>query len=83
VGKTTIQALSEKEGAKRYYMTAEDRTGLAEVAHGTAITTGEWTELVGSEMQIAPAAGHTVVRVVEVDDENKPIASGDAVLNIG
>ena len=33
--------------------------------------------------EITPASGDTVARVVEVDGANKPIAMGDAVLNIG
>ena len=83
VGKATVQVLSEKEGSKRYYVTAADATALTAVTYGTAITTNAWTELTGNEMEITPASGHTVVRVVEVDGANKPIAMGDALLNIG
>lgn len=83
VGKTTIQVLSEKEGSKRYYVTAAEASALTAVTYGTAITASAWTELTASEVEITPASGHTVVRVVEVDGENKPIAVGDALLNIG
>ena len=81
--KSTIIVTSEKEGDKRYYMTAKDTAGLTAVTYGEAITTSGWTELTGSSKEITPASGHTAVRVVEVDSENKPIAAGDAVLNIG
>ena len=83
VGKSTIQVLSEKEGGKRYYVSAAAASDLTTVTYGTAVTIGDWTELTGSEMEITPETGHTVVRVVEVDGENKPIAVGDAMLNIG
>ena len=71
------------DGAKRYYMTAADATGLTAVTYGTAITTSAWTELTSNGMEITPTSGHKVVRVVEVDSSNNPIAIGDAVLNIG
>ena len=83
VGKTTIVVTSEKEGDKRYYMTAKDASNLTAVTYGEAITTSGWTELTGSSKEITPASGHGVVRVVEVDAESKPIAVGDAILNIG
>lgn len=82
-GKSTIIVSSEKEGDKRYYVTAADTASLAAVAYGSAIAPSAWTELPGGSMEITPASGHTAVRVVEVDAENKPIAVGDAVLNIG
>ena len=82
-GKSTIIVTSEKEGDKRYYMTANDAASLTAVTYGEAITTSAWTELTGSSKEITPASGHTAVRVVEVDSEGKPIAAGDAVLNIG
>ncbi len=82
-GKSTIIVTSEKEGDKRYYMTADDLASLTAVTYGEAITTSAWTELTGSSKEITPTSGHTAVRVVEVDSEGKPIAAGDAVLNIG
>lgn len=71
------------EGAKRFYKTAATAAALPAVAHGTAITTSDWTELTANGLEITPAASHTAVRVVEVDGSNKPIAVGTAVLNIG
>ena len=71
------------EGAKRYYMTAERADKLTAVTYGTAITVSGWTELTANGLEITPTAGHTVVRVVEVDASNMPIAVGNAILNIG
>ena len=71
------------DGAKRYYMTAADATGLTAVTYGTAITTSGWTELTSNGLEITPTSGHTMVRVVEVDSSDNPIAMGDAILNIG
>ena len=34
-------------------------------------------------LEITPTSGHKFIRVVEVDADDKPIAKGDAVLNIG
>ena len=82
-GKTTINVLSTMEGAKRYYVLADDASALTGVTYGTAITTSAWTELTAAATEITPASGKTVVRVVEVDSASKPIAVGDAVLNIG
>jgi N4-gp56 family major capsid protein len=82
-GKTTIVVPAELEGAKRYYITAATAAALKAVTHGTAITPGDWTELAGNEVEITPTNGHLFVRVVEVDAANKPLAVGDAPLNIG
>lgn len=82
-GKTTIIVTSEKEGTTRYYKTAADAASLTAVAYGEAITTSAWTAMANSSVEITPAGGHTSVRVVEVDAESKPIAVGDAILNIG
>ena len=81
-GKTTINVLSTMEGAKRYYKLAADAAALPEVTYGTAIATSSWTELTAASVEVS-GGGNTVVRVVEVDSESKPIAVGDAVLNIG
>lgn len=83
VGKTTINVLAALEGAKRYYMVAADAASLTAVTYGTAITTTAWTELTAAATEITPGSGKTVVRVVEVDKDSKPIAVGDALLNIG
>lgn len=71
------------DGAKRYYVTAADAASLTAVTYGTAITTSAWTELTANGLEITPTSGHTVVRVVEVDSANKPIAMGDSKLYIG
>lgn len=83
-GKTTILIEpGSLEGAKRYYQTAADAAALTAVTYGTAITAASWTELTSNGLEITPTSGHTVVRVIEVDASGKPIASGDAVINIG
>lgn len=82
-GKSTILVTAEKEGAKRYYVTAATAGGLKAVAYGTAITPSEWTELTSNSMEITPTSSHLFVRVVEVDASNKPLAVGTNVLNIG
>ena len=64
-------------------MTADTAKDLTTVTYGTAITPANWTEMTANGLEIAPTATHTVVRVVEVDSDSKPIAAGDAVLNIG
>lgn len=83
VGKTTINVLAALEGAKRYYMVADSADKLTAVTYGTAITTSGWTELTAAATEITPGTGKTVVRVVEVDSESKPIAVGDAIINVG
>lgn len=81
--KSTIIVEGEMEGNKRYFKTADEAANLPAVAFGTAITPGDWTELTSNGLEITPNAAHTVVRVVEVNASNEPIAVGDAVLNIG
>ena len=71
------------EGAKRYVQTKPAASGLTAVTFGTAITPSAWTELAVNGGEITPASGDTVLRVVEVDSANKPIAMGDAVLHLG
>lgn len=83
-GKSTVLVLPEVvAGNKRYYKTEADASALTEVTYGSAITPGEWTELTSNGMQITPTSSHTVIRVVEVNSSNNPLAVGDAVLNIG
>lgn len=81
-GKSTIIVPAVVEGAKRYYKLAADAAALPEVTYGTAITTSSWTELTAASVEVS-GGGNTVVRVVEVDAASKPIAVGDAVLNVG
>ena len=83
-GKSTVLVLPEVvAGNKRYYKTEDEASALTEVTYGSAITPGEWTELTSNGMQITPTSSHKVIRVVEVDSSNNPLAVGDAVLNIG
>lgn len=83
-GKSTILVNPDVlEGSKRYYKTATDTAGLIAVTYGEAITTGSWTQLTSPEQEITPGGSDTVVRVVEVNSSDEPIAVGDAVLNIG
>lgn len=86
-GKSTIliePAAHNAGGSKWYYQTKADAAALTAVTYGTAITTSAWTELTASGTEITPAAGtDTVVAVVEVGSDSKPIGYGTAVLNIG
>lgn len=83
-GKSTVLVLPEVvAGNKRYYKTEAEASALTEVTYGSAITPSEWTELTSNGMQITPTSSHKVIRVVEVDSSNNPLAVGDAVLNIG
>lgn len=71
------------DGAKRYYDTAADAASLPTVTYGTAITTSDWTELTANGLEITPTAGDKIVRVVEVDASNYPIAMGDSKIYVG
>ena len=85
VGKTTLTVTSELNDAanKLYYVTGVDPSKLTAVTYGTAVSVDSWTKLESNSLQFAPTGGHTVIRVVEVDASNKPVAVGDAKLNIG
>ncbi len=82
-GKSTIIINGAKEGSKWYYMTAANQASLTALTYNSAITTGNWTELTAAATEITPTSGHKYVRVVDVDASDKPLAFGDAVLNIG
>lgn len=73
----------EKSGNKWYYQCAASAAGLTTPVFGTAITASAWTQLTSSGAEITPANGATVIRVIEVTSDNKPIAAGDAALHIG
>ena len=68
---------------KWYYCTGANAAALENVTYGTAITTAKWTEMAAASAEISPSSGDTVIRVIEVDKDSKPIAMGDAVLNVG
>lgn len=81
VGKSIVIVAPAAEGSnKRYYKTG---TSLTAVTYGTAITTAAWTELTASGVEITPTSGHTLIQVVEVDSDGKPLGHGAAKLNIG
>ena len=81
--KSTIVVNAVKEGAKWYYVTASDVASLTAVTAGSAITASDWTELTTNGSEITPTSGHKFIRVVDVDAADKPLAVGDAILNIG
>lgn len=70
-------------GSKWYAMSAAAASGLTGVTYGTAITVGNWTEITANGAEYTATAGDKYIRVVEVDSANKPIAVGDAILNLG
>jgi hypothetical protein len=84
-GKSTIviNGVKENPANKWYYDTATTVAGLIAVTYNTAITTASWTELTANGLEITPTAGDKYIRVVEVDASDKPVAVGDALLNIG
>lgn len=85
-GKSSVMVIPgtlEESGNKWYYDTAASYTGLESVTYGTAITASNWTQLTANGIEIVPGSSDTVVRVIEVNSSNKPIACGDALLNIG
>jgi hypothetical protein len=85
-GKTTVlinPAVKDNPANKWYYVTAASLDGLTSAVYGTAITVADWTELTASGTELTPASGHRYIRVVEVGSDNKPIAMGETVLNIG
>lgn len=80
-GKTTLTVAPKAEnGNSWYYKTGTAKT---DVTFGTAITTSAWTKLDASGTEITPTASHTLVQVVEVNSESKPVGHGIAKLNIG
>lgn len=85
-GKSTVLVIPgqhDASGVKWYYCTGANAAALENVTYGTAITTAKWTEMAAASAEITPASGSTVIRVIEVDKDSKPIAMGDAVLNVG
>ena len=93
VGSTTsgkfnvvIMAPSEKgaSGNKWYVDTADTHANLIAVTPGSAITTGNWTELTANGGELSPvAATDKFCRVVEVDSNSVPVSIGDCILNLG
>lgn len=80
-GKTVLTvAPAAESGNSWYYKTGTAKT---DVTFGTAITTSAWTALSASGTEITPTSSHTLVQVVEVDSDSKPVGHGIAKLNIG
>ena len=84
-GKTTIlvEPGAPESGNSWMYQLAADSTALDAVAHGTAITDANWTALAKSGTAVTVASGKTVVAVVEIGSDKKPLAYGTAVVNKG
>ena len=83
-GKTAVVVNPMKDsGNKWYYETKANASSLTSVAFGTAITPSSWTELTSSGLEITPTSCHTMIQVVEVDGDNKPVGRGVAALHIG
>jgi hypothetical protein len=81
VGKTVITVAPQADsGNTWYYKTGTEQTA---VTYGTAITTSAWTKLEASGTEITPTSSHTIVQVVEVDSNSKPVGHGLSRLNIG
>ena len=84
-GKTTIlvEPGAPESGNSWMYQLAASASDLDAVAHGTAITDANWTALAKSGTAVTVASGKTVVAVVEIGSDKKPLAYGTAVVNKG
>ena len=87
-GKSTIVVNGQlsASGNKWFYCTASSVAGLESVTYDTAITYADWTELTSNGLEITPTAGDKYIRVIEAAGSSttwKPVAAGDALLNIG
>lgn len=87
-GKSTIVVNGQMENSANrwYYDTATTVAGLEGVTYDTAITLANWTQLTANGLEITPTSGDKYIRVVEVKGSSstwKPVAVGDAILNIG
>jgi len=82
VGKTSI-IINGVKGASANKWYYSDANSLPTVTFGTAITTASWTELTANVTEITPTSGSSVVRVVEVNASDEPVAICDAKINVG
>ena len=84
-GKTQIIVPGAMNGTKRYYQLKATAANFDTLTYGSAITTGNFTEMTSTPNLVndATASTNTVVRVVDVDAANKPLAYGDAIVNKG
>lgn len=78
-----IPGTLEKSGDKWYYCTGTGDDDLNAVVYDTAITPASWSQLANTGAEITPTTGDTIVRVVEVSSDNKPLAFGDAAVHVG
>ena len=91
VGKTTliVNGVLGATGNKWYYDTAATAASLEGITYGSAITTGNWTEMKDASnnpinhVEFQPTATHIYARVIEVDSSSYPLAYADIPLNIG
>ena len=81
VGRTRIIVAPEVDAGNTWYY--KTGTTITEVTFGTAIETSAWTKLDASGAEVTPTSSHTLIQVVEVDAEGKPVGHGIARLNIG
>lgn len=84
-GKTTIlvEPGAPESGNTWMYQEAATASDLDGVAHGTVITKSNWTALSGNGKEVATTSGNTVVAVVEIGADEKPLAYGTSVINKG
>jgi hypothetical protein len=85
-GKTAVlvnPAVKDAPDNKWYYCTAATPEGLIAAAYGEALNPADWTELAASGTEISPPSGHRCLRLVETGADNRPVARGEATLNIG
>ena len=87
-GKSTVVVNGQLSNPSNrwYYDTAATVADLEGVTYDTAITLANWTQLTANGLEITPTSGHKYIRVVEVAGSSstwKPVAVGDALLNIG
>lgn len=84
-----VNTVMDAKGTKWYYQAKTAASGFDALTFGSAITTGNFTEMKDTSnnpinhVEGITASTNKVVRVVEVDSENKPIAYGDTVINLG
>lgn len=81
VGKSRVIVSPDADSGNTWYY--KTGTTITEVTFGTAISTSAWTKLDASGAEITPTSSHTLIQVVEVDSESKPVGHGVAKLNIG
>ena len=84
-GKATIlvEPGAPESGNSWKYQLKADGAARDAGAYGTAIAGANWTALDGNGKEVTVASGNTVVAVVEIGSDKKPLAYGVAVINKG